>query len=151
MNFEQWIEKINDEVRFFIQEFNTDYDCACASDFSAYPLDKDLEWTLIITPKSEDSFRNNFVKRFPIAKNFSVFTLSLLHELGHLETSYDYRDDRVARSYVRDEESYYNLYNETIATNWAGYWIEENYNYAFSIDKHFTSLIEDCYLELVTE
>ncbi len=151
MTMEQWIEKINDEIYDFITEFNEDYDCEAGRDFCAYPLAGDIEWSLIYVDKGGKAFYENFVKRFPKANGFGLFTLSLLHEIGHLETVDKYTDDAEVRKRTININDYFNLPNEMLATNWAGEWINNNYDYAVGIDYYFTELLNDCYADLITE
>ena len=82
-------------------------------------------------------FRKNFVDRCPKARGFANITLSLLHELGHLETTwYDFGD------YDRDAEyakiltlptnqinhEYFKLPDEYAATEWAIEWLSKKEN-----------------------
>lgn len=148
---DEWLEKIDNEIYNFITDFNPNYGCEVGQDFCAYPLAGDIEWSLIYVDSGGTAFYNNFISRFPCAEGFSLFTLSLLHELGHLETASDYVNDREERSALTDCESYFNLHNEKIATDWAGKWIENNFAYAVQVDNYFSELINDCYADLITE
>ena len=49
-----------------------------------------------------------------------------MHELGHLETEWDVVDDTKERNTITDNETYFDLYNERIATDWAGEYLTEN-------------------------
>ena len=151
MTFEEWVEKINELIYLFLTEFNDDYDCEMGADFCAYPLDGAIEWSLLVTENNGQTFYEDFVSRFPKANGFNLFTLSILHEIGHLETSDQYIDDSIVRKRTKNCKDYYKLHNEVIATDWAGNWINNNYNYACEIDKMFSKLLNDCYADLITE
>ena len=77
------------------------------------------------TPEEEDiAFRENFVKRCPIADMFSDITLTILHELGHWATRKEVdwiEDDEVKRSASMNE--YFYIHSEFIATEWAIAWL----------------------------
>jgi hypothetical protein len=151
MTFEQWIEKIDDEIYNFITEFNPNYECEVGSDFCAYPLGGAIEWSFIYVDSGGKAFYKDFVERFPKANGFGLFTLSLLHEIGHLETASEYVNDKEERSRTYSCADYFKLHNEVIATNWAGEWINNHYAYATAIDNFFTKLLHDCYADLITE
>ena len=55
-----------------------------------------------------------------------------MHEVGHLETEWEMNDDPVPVGISNEE--YYNLHDEFIATDWAGEWLEENYDRAKNFD-----------------
>ena len=148
---EEWIKTINNAIYDFITEFNEDYDCEAGLDFCAYPLAGDIEWSLIYEDSGGKAFYKNFVERFPKANGFGLFTLSLLHEIGHLETVSEYINDKEERSNTKKCADYFKLHNEVIATNWAGKWINNNYDYAVGVDYYFTELLHDCYTDLITE
>jgi hypothetical protein len=151
MTLEYWFTQINNVVDGFIKTFNTDYNCAVGSDFCTVIEDERIEWTLVYVEKGGKSFYENFVSRFPNADGFNLFTLSVLHELGHLETQDEMEDDVEKRATIANDEEYYALYNETIATDWAGSWINAHYEDAIIIDTLFTTVIEKCYSDLITE
>lgn len=151
MTFEDWVEIIDDAVYDFLTEFDEDYECEMGAEFCAYPLDGIIEWSLLYVEKGGREFYENFVSRFPKAEGFNIFTLSILHEIGHLETVAHYECDTEIRKRTFNSTDYFKLHNEVIATDWAGNWINNNYAYAYAINQYFTYLLEDCYADLITE
>ena len=49
-----------------------------------------------------------------------------MHELGHLETEWDMVDDTEERNKITDNATYFQLYNERIATDWAGEYLTDH-------------------------
>ena len=152
MTFKQWIEVIDNEVNFFIQEFNEDYTAEMGADFCCYPTLGEIEWSLLIVDESGLAFFENFYSRYKEVEDFNIFTLSLLHELGHLETlkKMDFDSTRRRTQGLTNEE-YFNLHDEVIATDWAGTWIRENFGYAKIIDEHFSQLLSQMWADVITE
>jgi len=110
----------------FVQMFDLDYTVALQPKFEAN-LDTDVIGYAVAVPEaSTEAFVNDFIKRFPSCKCFHSFTLSFMHELGHLETECDMVDDTEERNTITDNETYFDLYNERIATDWAGEYLTEN-------------------------
>lgn len=151
MTLDYWFNEINNIVDGFIKTFDTDYNSTVGQDFCTIVEDNTIEWTLVYVEKGGKSFYENFVSRFPSADGFNLFTLSVLHELGHLETQEDMVDDVDERLAITNDYDYYALYNETIATDWAGWWIDSHYEDAIMIDTLFTTIINRCYSDLITE
>lgn len=116
---------LNEMVNNFIANINEEY-IAVENDFFEVNFE-DYEINYAVE-NVEDDFFNNFVERFPLAGNFAPFVLSLLHEVGHLETEDDIIDDTDERNAITDTAEYFNLYNEVIATDWAGFFIEDNFD-----------------------
>lgn len=115
---------LNEMVNNFIANINEEY-IAVENDFFEVNFE-DYEINYAVENEVDDFF-NNFVERFPLAGNFAPFVLSLLHEVGHLETEDDIIDDTDERNAITDTAEYFNLYNEVIATDWAGFFIEDNF------------------------
>lgn len=110
----------------FVQMFDLDYTVALQPKFEAN-LDTDvIGYAVIVPDTATKAFVADFIKRFPVCKCFDPFTLSLMHELGHLETECDMVDDTEERNTITDNETYFDLYNERIATDWAGEYLTEN-------------------------
>jgi hypothetical protein len=148
MSLDNELKKIDDIVKHFVQSINEEYDCAMGLDFMAQ-LDNDVVvWSILTLEKSGEAFYDNFVSRFPKAKGFSLFTLSVLHEVGHLETENEMEDDTdIRNNKIMTNEEYFNLFNERIATDWAGYWIEKNFQKAISLDATFRIALNNLYAE----
>lgn len=107
----------------FVKDFDEEYTVAMGTDFQADDTEETIYYAVAVMDEGAASFRTDFEKRFPIAKDFDIFTLSFMHELGHLETEWDMVDDMQERNEIKglkDSEKYYSLHNERIATDWAG-------------------------------
>lgn len=107
----------------FVHDFDEEYSVVMGTDFQADNIEDKIYYAIAIMDKGATSFKANFEKRFPVAKDFDIFTLSFMHELGHLETEWDMVDDTQERNEIKglkDAERYYALHNERIATDWAG-------------------------------
>lgn len=109
----------------FVRQFNDNYRCQFDSDFCAIN-NKRINYTIAVSEKNANDFRKDFASRFPMANNFDTFILFFLHELGHLQTAELVIDDSNERKTTND---YYGLYNERIATDWAGTFLTENYDF----------------------
>ena len=141
----QAFDKLDKTINDFVKTFFEDYHAEVGLEFLCYLDTCSIEYAIFGIENNVDSFYENFVSRFPVAKNFSVFTLSLLHELGHLETEDIMIDDTEDRKKKLTDKEYYNLYNERIATNWVGMWIEDNLDKAKEINNLFIKLLDDIY------
>lgn len=115
---------LNEKVNNFIASINEEY---TAEESNIFEVDFEDYIINYATENEVDDFYNNFVERFPLAGNFAPFVLSLLHEVGHLETEDDIIDDTEERNAITTTAEYFNLYNEAIATDWAGFFIEDNF------------------------
>jgi len=114
-----------------------------------YTFDKIIEYDF--TNAVSVVFRQNMVMRDFRLQGFSHVTLSLLHELGHLETfddvpeGYDRLDALLAiKAASKDDDKianlmYYSLPDEWLATQWAIDWLseEENRKRAKQFEKEF--------------
>ena len=140
-------EKINETVKEFVKSIDEEYDCRMGLDFMACLDENVVVWSLLCTETSSKAFYDNFVSRFPKAKGLSFFTLSILHEVGHLETEWEMEDDVEIRNSKMTNEEYFNLFNEIIATDWAGSWIENNFQKAINLDDIFRNVLNNFYAE----
>ena len=138
-------DKVVNEI---VKSFDEEYFASLGGKFSVDIISNEISYALVVAEESTDAFVANFVERFPIAKNYNPFLLSILHEIGHLETVNDMVDDIVERenSAITDEE-YFALFNERIATDWAGEWLEENEILA----EKFNTQIEDLLFGLYSQ
>lgn len=149
MTLDSWLENINKIVENFIHQIDKEYNCELGSDFCVY-LDKQLiHWSILCQDETAKAFYQNFILRFPQAKELSIFTLSILHEVGHLETENEMIDDTNINTDSLTNEKYFALYNEKIATDWAGEWIEQNYNKAINFNKIIEQTLQKGYTELI--
>ena len=150
-NLNKWINKINNTIQSFLLTIDEEYTCEMGKDFCAYTDLDMINWSIIYTDKSGINFYNNFINRFPIAKNFNLFTLSILHEIGHLETENEMYDDTNINIDKLTDNQYFALHNEKIATDWAGEWIENNFDKAKKINTILTNILESGYNKLLIE
>ena len=105
-------------------------------------------------------FYANFIQRYKPAKGFAKITLTLLHELGHLETlsqiSNDYDREKSILEIRRKahEENlnfwdinmkyYFSLHDEMLATEWAIKWLQnpQNRKIAKAFEKEFFACVK---------
>lgn len=127
----------------FVKEtFDEDYSVEMGTDFSV-DLDEDVIYYTVICPeKDERSFCENFIQRFPTCADLSPIMLSLLHEVGHLEEEWQMIDDSEERETCTNDADYYELFNERIATDFAGEWATEHHDLAKETDKKFIAIYE---------
>jgi hypothetical protein len=116
---------IFETVNRFIWTINEEY---IASEGECFEAEM-FEDTIVYNPhdNARDEFTEDFIERYPIAESLEPFTMALLHEVGHLETEDEIIDDTDERNAIEDIHEYLNLFNERIATDWAGWYIEENF------------------------
>lgn len=142
---------LTDALMAFAHTFNEEYAVEFANQFCADVDSDTIYYSILYSERGGESFYNNFVRRFPACRGFSLFLLSFMHELGHLETEWDMDDDTEMRSKVTEDEDYYNLHNEFIATQWAGEWIETHLAAAREYDTKFTQILNAIYLQILGE
>lgn len=128
-------------IKKFVQSFNEEYDVCMGTDFYVVTVTNTIVYTIAMSEKSGQAFYNNFVSRFPKCGQLSIFTLSLLHELGHLEMEWDEEDDIDLRNIITTDEEYFNLHNERIATDWAGEYATEHLDEMTKLDQQFINFI----------
>lgn len=102
-----------------------------------------------LSSQGQKQFRQDFVNRCPLAKGFANITLTLLHELGHLETETEEMEEfdrelaiAMIEMFVPREERnfmYFKMPDETKATDWAIQWLQnaENRKIAKAFEKKF--------------
>ena len=140
-----FINQMNEKLNDFLARFEPDYQAEMGQEFMCLLDCNTVQWSLIYVDSAGEAFYHNFVKRFPLVKGFSLFTLSFLHELGHLETEWDAENDIEKRKTEMSNEEYFNLHNEFIATEWAGEWIETHYSEAQMFDNQLRKMIDNFY------
>jgi hypothetical protein len=127
---------------FVKENFSEDYSVRMGADFYV-DLDSDVIYYSVITPeKDEKSFCENFIKRFPACADISPLMLSFMHEVGHLEEEWQMIDDTAERELCTECEEYYDLFNERIATDFAGEWLTAHHDFAKETDKKFITIYE---------
>lgn len=138
------LEPLTAVVREFVKTFDEEYDATLGPDFMANLDDMVVIYSIAIVDEGGKSFRDNFIKRFPECDCLSTFALSVFHEVGHLETEWDMDDDvELRNSDKMDDETYYNLHNEWIATEFAGEWATSHLEIAKQFDLRFTSVAKE--------
>lgn len=127
--------KATKELNKFARLYAPKVKCRLDGEFSA-EKGKRINYSIVLSPKETKWFCEDFIRRYPAAKGLDAFTLSFLHELGHIVTWDDMIDDcaeRVAlakkKSNYETNMAYFKLYNERLATDWAGTFITENPTY----------------------
>ena len=119
----------------FIQMFDEEYTVQIGPNFCADNIKEVVYYSVAVPKVATDEFIENFVSRFPACSCFSNFTLSFMHELGHLETEWDMVDDTEERNTITDNKTYFELYNERIATDWAGEYLTEHRDEMLILEK----------------
>ena len=119
----------------FVQMFDEEYSVEVAHKFCADNIQEIVYYTVAMPKGPVDEFVTDFIKRFPACSCFSEFMLSFMHELGHLETEWDMVDDVEERNAITDNATYFKLYNEQIATNWAGEYLTKHKAEMIMIDR----------------
>lgn len=84
-------------------------------------------------------FREDFISRCPMARGFANITLTLLHELGHIETeiiNFNFNRDKVEKELIEKRLAnqisnkemnftYFRFPDEMAATEWAILWLKD--------------------------
>lgn len=122
---------LHSAINELLEQIDEEYSAIQGDIFEADTEEDAIYFTL---ENTKDAFYNDFINRFPMASAFEPFTLSVLHEIGHLETEDDIIDDTEERDAITTEEQYFKLYNEAIATDWAGFFIEDNFDMVAQFD-----------------
>lgn len=147
----QFFEIFDNLINEVVKSFDEEYSAYLSDEFSADIVNNRVAYSLLVEPESNKAFRDDFVSRFPIADNYSDFLLSMLHEIGHLETVCDMVDDIEKREKITDNKKYFKLFNERIATDWAGFWLEDNEELATEIDTEISNCLEKKLFSLITD
>lgn len=141
--------KLNTELNYLLTFFDEEYTVKMGTDFEVDLDEKILYWSILYTEKSGDAFYKNFCKKFPFVKDFSLFTLAVFHEIGHIETEDEMEDDTDLRNTELSNEEYFNLHNEKIATEWAGNYINEHLMFTKYFDDKFTTILKNFYQSIL--
>lgn len=141
-------EPITQELIAFVRAFDEEYTCELGSDFEAVD-DVKIMYAVAVLDYAAKSFYENFVQRFPACADFDIFVLSFMHELGHLETAWEMVDDCEEREIIsamnnieKAYRKYYALYNETIATDWAGEYLTAHHEAMKTWEKKILSMFK---------
>ena len=122
---------IHSALNNLLEQIDEEYSAIQGDTFEA---DTEEDTIYFALTNERDAFYEDFTSRFPLASAFEPFTLSVLHEIGHLETEAEAVDDIDERNAITTEAEYFALYNEAIATDWAGFFIEDNYETVLQFD-----------------
>lgn len=139
---------VTDLLTDFVRSFDEEYSVELGSDFEAVD-DEKIVYAIAMIDEEARNFAENFVARFPACAVFDIFTLSFMHELGHLETAWDMVDDVAQRNKLRkmtDKKKacalYYRLHNERIATDWAGEYLTAHLGEMVGFEKKILGLLK---------
>lgn len=143
------LEKFNNMIDKFVKQFSADYSAELGSEFYANLDLQKVVYPLLMGDKSSRLFHENFASRFPCAIQISTFLLSLLHEIGHLETESEMVDDTPERNNEMGVE-YFDLWNEKIATDFAGFWLQDNFESAKKFDNEISDFLYEMWNLLLT-
>ena len=139
---DQFAELTTALENFVKENFDEDYEVTMGADFYV-DLGTDVIYYSIICPEADEkSFCADFINRFPACADISPLMLSLMHEVGHLEEEWQMIDDTAERELCTKSEDYYKLFNERIATDYAGEWLTEHHDFAKECDKKFITIYE---------
>ena len=132
----------------FVRTFDEEYSVELGADFEAVD-DEKIVYAIAMIDEEARNFAENFISRFPACAVFDIFTLSFMHELGHLETAWDMVDDVAQRNKLRkmtDKKKacalYYRLHNERIATDWAGEYLTEHLEEMQAFEKKVLQILK---------
>lgn len=73
-------------------------------------------------------FRNDFIRRCPLARGFAHVTLSILHEIGHHFNREIYIFSDIVENEDETTEEHIKLPYEIVATDWAINWLQNPTN-----------------------
>ena len=162
--FNKELAKLNKTIGRFVESFgcnfggmSTDFHCYCGED-DAYTV-----FYSILTPVDTDKrFLDMFANDFHI-ENVGIFTLSLLHEIGHCFTYQNLSKndikfcneskkiiDRMKNREVKDKE-YFHLPDELMASAWAAGFIENNRKEVLHFDNLMKKELKRFYRKCLTE
>lgn len=129
-------------LRNFVKSFDEEYTVRKAKSFDSSIFELTISYTLTDADPMGEAFRADFINRFPACADFSLFLLSFMHELGHLETEYDMVNDTAQRNKVKSARAYFRLHNEKIATDWAGNYLTAHHDEMKNFEKKFWKTLD---------
>lgn len=162
--FNKELAKLNKTIGRFVESFgcnfggmSSDFHCYCGED-DAYTV-----FYSILTPADTDSrFVNMFADEFHI-NGVGVFTLSLLHEIGHCFTYQNLSKNDIEFSNkskeiideIKDRETkdreYFHLPDELIASAWASNFIKNNRKEVLHFDNLMKKELKRFYRKCLTD
>lgn len=141
-------DSVTEVLTDFVRTFDEEYTVELSGDFMADNIEERIYYAPMSPAESGEAFRQNFVKRFPVCEVFSLFMLSFMHELGHLETEWDMVDDTDERNATKDNETYFALHNEKIATDWAGEYLTNHVAEMVKFDRELLEILGDIWASI---
>jgi hypothetical protein len=148
MTVDEIFDSVTEVLADFVRTFDEEYTVALSGDFMADNIEECIYYAPMSPAESGEAFRQNFIKRFPVCKAFSLFMLSFMHELGHLETEWDMVDDTDERNATKDNETYFALHNEKIATDWAGEYLTDHFSEMVEFDRELLEILGDIWASI---
>ena len=145
-----YLNKINSTLNSMVKTFDENYSVIFSDKFAVDLVNEIITYALLVDSRN-DKFYENFVSRFPCVKNFNLLLLSVLHEIGHLETQDEMENDTEIRNTELDEETYFNLFNEKIATDYAGFWVQDNFEIAKKYNDEIEKVLFEMYEKVLTD
>jgi len=126
--------RIDDLLNRFLAD--NDFECTvfADTDFAYYYASSRISYSFVVSERMDRLFLD-FAKRKGLTVDCGIFLLSFFHELGHNETIDDLEDDEMdyctdvketLTDSDADAETYFNLIDETLATEWAIDYINNN-------------------------
>lgn len=162
-----YIEILDNLINTFFEDLGFDeVECFMSYDFAYYNTTKEVSYTLFEMPLSDYGFRLYLEKTYPEIELCSMFTFSLLHELGHyltwenmskkkrLKSKKDKKRVEKTREYSEQDKidkqiAYCGVYEERIATNKAVYLLNNNRELIKSFEKEFFKTVHNYYESLL--
>ena len=163
------IEKLNSIVeKFFIGLGYPEITCNLNVDFSYCPNLEEITYSLFEVPIEQEAFKTFLKKHYPKKPYCSIFTISLLHELGHHITYYNYNKRELFIQKIKKAQlnikykilaflnvnnlfkwqiDYMNLKEEKTATDTAVKILEKHYNFIHNYEKTLQQAILNFYKE----
>lgn len=156
---EKLMEKLNDCVDDFFNELGYgEITSSLEDEFAYYPETEEITYTLFDIAYFDLGFQKYIQTNYPNCPTISIFTLSLLHELGHhitrdslnpVEWLYSSFEKKAFHSKkannmedaIAMQMKYCNLYDERIATRKAIEILEENYKTCLDFELHFHNIL----------
>ena len=158
---DELIDKLNDCVDDFFNELGYgEITSSLENEFAYYPDTEEITYTLFDTAYIDLGFQKYVQINYPNCPTISVFTLSLLHELGHHITGYSllpvewYEASLKKKAFrktkcndvqkaIEMQVEYCGLYDERIATNKAIEVLTENYQTCLDFELHFHNILRN--------
>lgn len=107
------VENLNKIIKDFFTELGyEEITPFLSTDFGYYYGDEKISYTIFEMPTADKGFQMYIEKHFHNVPKCSIFTLSLLHELGHHETI----DDISEKIYIKCCEKKFKLANKEVKT-----------------------------------